>query len=116
MIGEVLQTPITPMPDEDTINSVNLANHHYSYLVTRKFSDPAFSQEQEPDPEPEANPGPEQESEPRLSPYNDLIKPEYLPHIGQYYSCIEHPDVWDTNLRGLEESHFKPFHKEENLI
>ena len=26
------------------------------------------------------------------------------------YHCKEHPDKWDTDLKGLEISHFKPFH------
>jgi hypothetical protein len=42
--------------------------------------------------------------------YSQLIQVENLPNIGQYYTCKEHPDVWDRSLRGIVESHFKPFH------
>jgi hypothetical protein len=42
--------------------------------------------------------------------YSHLIKPEYLPQIGRYFSCKEHPDVWDTSLKGIEESHIRPYH------
>lgn len=45
------------------------------------------------------------------SPYSHLIRTEDMPSTGKTaYSCIEHPDKWDTSLDGLEISHFKPFH------
>jgi hypothetical protein len=40
---------------------------------------------------------------------------ENLPNIGQYYRCKEHPDVWDTSLKGLEISHFEPSHTEKQM-
>ena len=42
--------------------------------------------------------------------YSRLIQVENLPNIGQYYTCKEHPDIWDRSLRGIVESHCKPFH------
>ena len=42
--------------------------------------------------------------------YEHLIEIENLPNIGQYDRCKEHPNVWDINLKGLEISHFEPFH------
>jgi hypothetical protein len=42
--------------------------------------------------------------------YSRLIQVENLPNVGQYYTCKEHPDAWDRSLRGIVESHFKPFH------
>lgn len=45
--------------------------------------------------------------------YEHLIGIENLPNIGQFYSCKEHPDVWDTSLKGLEISHFEPFHTDK---
>jgi DNA replicative helicase MCM subunit Mcm2 (Cdc46/Mcm family) len=47
------------------------------------------------------------------SPYCGLIQIEYLPNIGQYYMCKEHPDIWNSSLKGLEISHFKPFHTDK---
>ena len=46
----------------------------------------------------------------KQSSYYDLIHVGNLPNIGQYYSCKEHLDIWDVSLKGLEISHFKPFH------
>jgi hypothetical protein len=45
--------------------------------------------------------------------YEHLIEIENLPNIGQFYSCKEHPDVWDTSLKGLEISHFEPLHPDK---
>ena len=42
--------------------------------------------------------------------YFNLIQIEYLPNIGQFYTCKEHPDVWSPDLNGIIESHFKPSH------
>ena len=42
-----------------------------------------------------------------------MIEIENLPNIGQFYSCKEHPDVWDTSLKGLEISHFEPLHPDK---
>jgi hypothetical protein len=44
------------------------------------------------------------------SAYNHLIQVEHLPNIGQYYTCKEHPDVWDKSLKGIVESHFRHSH------
>jgi hypothetical protein len=108
MISEMLKSPITPMPSLDIISAVNLANHHYSYLVTRKFSDQAFSFSQEQEPEPE----PSDSSDTSDSTYEHLIERQYLPNLNRTaYRCREHPDVSYYDLGGMEESHFKPFHK-----
>ncbi|MGA7543614.1 MAG: hypothetical protein WBW34_11190, partial [Nitrososphaeraceae archaeon] len=56
-------------------------------------------------------PTPDTEAGVELKTYYHLIETQYLPHIGQYYSCKEHPDIWDTTLKGMEESHFKPYHR-----
>jgi hypothetical protein len=45
--------------------------------------------------------------------YEHLIQEQNLPTVGLYYVCKEHPDVWDKDLRGLTESHFKPMHDKE---
>ena len=43
--------------------------------------------------------------------YDHLIITEDMPTNGKVaYRCKEHPDKWDTDLRGLEISHFEPFH------
>jgi hypothetical protein len=46
--------------------------------------------------------------------YYHLIETEYLQSLGQTaYRCKEHPDIWDTSLKGLEISHFEPFHTDK---
>ena len=46
--------------------------------------------------------------------YSHLIKTEDMPSLGKTaYRCKEHPDIWDTSLRGLEISHFEPFHRDK---
>ena len=46
-----------------------------------------------------------------LGKYEHLVETEFLQSLGQTaYRCKEHPDKWDTDLKGLEISHFKPFH------
>jgi hypothetical protein len=45
--------------------------------------------------------------------YEPLIQEQNLPTIGLYYICKEHPDIWDKDLRGLVESHFKPIHSKD---
>jgi hypothetical protein len=45
--------------------------------------------------------------------YEHLIQEQNLPTIGLYYVCKEHPDVWDKDLRGLVESHFKHRHSKD---
>lgn len=43
--------------------------------------------------------------------YEHLIQEQNSPNIGKYYTCKEHSnDVWDTSLKGMIESHFKPIH------
>jgi hypothetical protein len=42
--------------------------------------------------------------------YQDLILTETLPDIGQYFTCKDHPDVWNKDLKGLIISHFIPEH------
>lgn len=43
--------------------------------------------------------------------YRHLIETEDMPSLGMTaYRCKEHPNVWDTSLRGLKISHFEPFH------
>ena len=42
--------------------------------------------------------------------YDHLIQEQNLPTIGLYYNCKEHPEIWDKDLGGLVESHFKPRH------
>ena len=45
--------------------------------------------------------------------YRHLIETEDMPSLGMTaYRCKEHPDVWDTSSKGLEISHFEPFHTE----
>ena len=45
------------------------------------------------------------------SAYGHLIMEEDLPSLGRTaYRCIEHPDIPYSDLKGIEESHFKPFH------
>jgi DNA replicative helicase MCM subunit Mcm2 (Cdc46/Mcm family) len=45
------------------------------------------------------------------SPYKHLIETEDMPSTEKTaYKCKEHPNIWDTNLKDLETSHFKPFH------
>ena len=44
------------------------------------------------------------------SQYKELLITETLPNIGQYYSCKEHSDIWDNDLKGIIISHFEPFH------
>ena len=45
------------------------------------------------------------------SPYAHLITEEDLPSLGRTaYRCKEHPDVPYYDLKGIEESHFKPIH------
>jgi hypothetical protein len=50
-------------------------------------------------------------------PYENLIETEYLQNLGKTaYHCKEHPDKWDTDLKGLEISHFKPFHTDTGNV
>jgi hypothetical protein len=42
--------------------------------------------------------------------YEHLIETKTLPNIGEYFTCIEHPNVWNKDLTGLIMSHFIPFH------
>ena len=47
-----------------------------------------------------------------MKPYEHLIETEYLPNLRQtVYRCKEHPDVPYYDPEGINESHFKPFHK-----
>jgi hypothetical protein len=42
---------------------------------------------------------------------DDLVITEDMPITGKSaYSCKEHPNIWDTSLKGLEISHFIPKH------
>jgi hypothetical protein len=48
------------------------------------------------------------------SPYAHLIEISYLPSLDcRVYSCREHADAPDYyDLKGITESHFKPYHTE----
>ena len=46
------------------------------------------------------------------STFEHLIITEEMPINGKTaYHCKEHFDIWDTDLKGLEISHFEPFHE-----
>ena len=46
-----------------------------------------------------------------LGKYGHLIETEFLQSLGKTaYHCKEHYHLWDTDLKGLEISHFEPFH------
>jgi hypothetical protein len=46
------------------------------------------------------------------STYEHLIVTEDMPVNGKTaYRCKEHPEVWYTDLKGMEISHFEPFHE-----
>lgn len=43
--------------------------------------------------------------------YAHLITEEDMPSLGRTaLRCIEHPEIAYYDLKGIEESHFKPFH------
>ena len=47
-----------------------------------------------------------------MKPYEHLIETEYLPNLRQtVYRCKEYLDIPYYDLEGINESHFKPFHK-----
>ena len=47
-----------------------------------------------------------------LGEYGHLIETEFLQSLGKTaYRCKEHYHIWDTDLKGLEISHFEPFHE-----
>ena len=57
------------------------------------------------------NVSPSYESHTSHSTYEHLIVTEDMPINGKTaYRCKEHPDKWDTDLKGLEISHFQPEH------
>jgi hypothetical protein len=44
--------------------------------------------------------------------YEPLIEREHLSNVNRIaYRCKEHPDITFYDIKGIEESHFKPFHK-----
>ena len=76
----------------------------------KKEADPNGSRPDQP--EPESEPKPESEPPPySRSIYEHLIVTEDMPATGRTaYQCKEHSDKWDTDLKGLEISHFEPYH------
>jgi hypothetical protein len=55
-----------------------------------------------------------QGASPPHSIYEHLIVTEDMPANGKTaYRCKEHPDIWDTDLKGLEISHFQPDHNND---
>ena len=69
-------------------------------------ADPNGSRPDQSEPEPEPEPSPYSRSI-----YEHLIVTEDMPANGKTaFRCKEHPDKWDTDLKGLEISHFEPFH------
>ena len=48
--------------------------------------------------------------------FSHLVETKELPNTGvTVYKCEEHPDSPEYyDLKGIEESHFKPFHKDSN--
>jgi hypothetical protein len=48
-----------------------------------------------------------------IKPYEHLIETKYLPNLDRIaYCCKEHPNAPEYyDLKGIQESHFKPFHK-----
>jgi hypothetical protein len=84
--------------------------------LERNSINPESERETTPDQDPSDPPHPPQAPHPTPSDtshntYEHLIETEYLQSLGQTaYRCKEHPTIWDTNLIGLEISHFKPFH------
>ena len=132
----ILQTTSTLNIESPFTNNSDLTNHYYYYLIMKNNvfrnplqieyfqSDEIASESQGKNDNNIESTNPQSKTDEILfheplieqsniskGPYEDLIETEYLQSLGKTaFRCKEHPDKWDTDLKGLEISHFEPFH------